>query len=186
MPVKPGGPPPDAPAAFSYLKDERLLTNGNITRMPTTQREWNTFIQELDKWLKNKTDGFGIGGSNTAQWTGFSSDPSDSTGWYQRFGQVVHLEFDGVDTGTSNATSFTITGIPAEIRPRDDITVYMAGLIDAGADITTGSLAKVGSDGVVTFYSNTSGGGWTGSGAKGFDTLVNYSIIYMLRNPPKL
>ena len=186
--TKPGGPPAAAPADFAYLNDQRLSTNGNITRMPTNQQEWGSFIRELDKWVKNKTDGFDVGGSNTAQYFGFSSDPADSTVWWQRYGQVIHLRFEGLGTGTSNSGSFRIDTIPAEITPRETQLCLMGGVVDNGANITTACAVGIGDDGNINFYANTVGGTFTASGNKGLVTLnsESWGVTYLLRNPQQL
>jgi hypothetical protein len=168
----------NAPGAFAYLKDSRLLDKRNIQTMPTSQREWNTFILELNKWLKNETGNF------DPTFTGFSSDPSSASCWYHRFGQLVHLEFI-FTTGTSDDTGFTITNLPAIITPRDSQILPMIGLHDNTADIADRGSVKIGSDNVITFYSDNHAGAWTGSGTKGFGT-SGQSVIYSLRNPEKL
>ena len=57
----------------------------------------------------------GITGSAWTSWTpgftGFSADPSTSGYLYKKIGRVVFLFFPFV-VGTSNSTSFTITGLP--------------------------------------------------------------------------
>ncbi len=187
MGMKPGPPPDNEPGDFEYLTDNRLLHNPNITRMPTTQREWNSFIQELNKWIKNETGNFDVGGSATAQFTGFSSDPSSASIWWHRFGQMVHMEFH-FGNGTSDATSFTITGIPEAIRPRDDQTRLIGSMRDNGSDLTTISLIRVGANGTLSFFKDAteSSSSWTGASTKGFGAPdTKPSIIYSLRQPGK-
>ena len=181
----PGGAPANLPAAFENLRDNRLLHNPNLTRMPTTQQEWNTFIQELNKWIKNEVGSFNIGGSATAQFTGFSYDPASANIWWARYGQIVHMEFY-FTTGTSDAISFTITGIPEILRPRDDLNVNCEGMIDNGASVTAGAgNCTIISTGVLSFRTTPHLGAWTNSGDKGFQTSGRHSIIYMLRQPGK-
>jgi hypothetical protein len=150
--------------------------------MPTTQREWNTFIQELNKWIKNETGSFDVGGSATAQFTGFSSDPSGASVWWHRYGQIVYLEFH-FTTGTSNATGFTITGIPEIIRPRDTQRCLIWDTVNAGnqADVTP---LDVKPDGTIAFYSAFPDNAWTSSGGKGLGRVGN-GIMYSLRQPGK-
>ena len=188
MGSKPGPPPPNEPSAFEFLQDNRLIHNPNITRMPTNQQEWGTFIQELSKLVKNETGSFDVGGSATAQFTGFSTDPATANIWYHRFGQMVHMEFH-FTTGTSDTQNFTITGIPEVIRPRDTTLVLVGAMRDNGADLTATSSVAVGSDGTLTFYKtfNAATNSWTASNAKGFNVQdpPNVSIIYSLRQPGK-
>ena len=182
--TKPGIPPPNEPADFEYLTDNRLLNNGNITRMPTTQQQWNTFIVELNKWVKNETGSFDIGGSETAQFTGFSADPASANIWWHRYGQLVHIQFH-FTTGTSDDTDFTITGIPENITPRDDIRVLCPGLMDNGSNLTEIGSVVIASSGTIIFYTTEYGNLWTGSSTKGFADSGKYSVIYSLRQPGK-
>ena len=184
-PGSPGSSPGNAPDNYKYLKDDRVTRIGSIGRMPQDQRQWSSFIHELDKIIKNETGTFDVGGSATAQFTGFSVDPTASSIWWHRYGQIIHLEFN-IGTGTSNTTAFTITGIPTVIRPRDDCTYPLFGLYDNGAALTSGSV-RVGSDGTLTFYSDHADGAWTGSSTKGFaPSIGSKGLLYSLRNPAKL
>jgi len=183
--MRPGGPAANLPGAYEDLRDNRLLHNPNITRMPTTQQEWNAFVQELNKWIKNETGSFAIGGSETAQFTGFSSDPATANIWWARYGQMVHMEFY-FTTGTSDAGTWTITGLPEVITPRDDINVNCEGMVDAGASLTAGAgNCTIISTNVLSFRTTPHLGAWTASGDKGFQTSGRHSIIYMLRQPGK-
>ncbi len=180
----PGSEPGNAPDNYKFLKDDRITRVGSIARYPTDQRSWNAFVHELDKIIKNETGTFDIGGSATAQFTGFSSDPTTSSIWWHRYGQFVHMEFN-IGTGTSDATDFTITGIPDVITPRDDCVYPLFGFDDGGSAIAGGSV-KVGSDGVLTFYTDGADGAWTGSSTKGFTAGLGVKgLIYDLRSPFK-
>lgn len=182
----PGSTPGNAPAGYTYIKNRRLTNTPITSKMPTSQKEWNGFIQELQKWLKNETGTFDISSTDDAKFTGFSADPATSSIWYHRFGQMVHLEFN-IGVGTSNATGFSITGIPESIRPRDDCVYPIYGLYDNGAVIADRGSVKVGADGTLTFYTDHSDGAWTNSGNKGFETGKGVKgLIYSLRSPEKL
>ncbi len=178
-PFVPGPPIANAPSDFEYLKNSFLQSNVNITRYPEGQREWNTFIQELAKWIKNETGIF------VPTFTGFSSDPSTPTCVYQRYGQIVQLEFV-FTTGTSNLNSFIITNLPATITPKVNVIQPISGLVDSGANLVN-SQVEVSSGGTVAFYKDGHEGGWTGSGDKGFSSsdTSEKSVIYLLRNPDK-
>ena len=178
-PFVPGPPIANAPSSFEYLKNSFLQSNANITRMPTTQGEWNTFIQELAKWIKNETGIF------TPTFTGFSSDPSTPICVWQRYGQIVQLEFV-FTTGTSNATSFIITNLPTVITPKVNVIQPISGLHDNTADIANAQV-EISSGGTIAFYSDGHETGWTAAGAKGFSSsdTSEKSVIYLLRNPDK-
>ena len=180
MALRPGVPPTNEPSTFIYQTDERLVTNSNITRMPTNQRQWNSFVQELNKWIKVEN------GTFNPTFTGFSSDPGTVGGegpscWWNRFGQIVHIEFV-FSTGTSDATDFTITNLPSSITPKVSQTFTISGATDASVAITTPGAVKIGSDSVITFYSSGHLDTWTNTGSKGF-VAGGRNILYSLRNP---
>ena len=180
--LRPGPPPSGEPSAYTYLSDNRLLHNPSIARMPTTQREWNGFIQELNKWIKNETGNF------NPTFTGFAIDPTQHTSegpscWWHRYGQLVHMDFV-FSTGTSNATGFTITNLPEVITPRDSQVYPIIAMLDDGANVELATV-EIGSDGVITFYAGTRNDAWTATGTKGFNSLTQKSVIYSLRQPGK-
>jgi len=191
----PGSEPGNAPDNYKFIKDDRITRVGAIARYPTDQRSWNAFVHELDKIIKNVTGTFDIGGSATAQFTGFSSDPATSSIWWHRYGQFVHMEFN-IGTGTSDATDFTITGIPAVIAPRDACTYPLFGMYDNGAALTTGSVKIAPTldangdptgPGIITFYTDNDDAAWTAAGTtKGFTASLGVKgLIYDLRSPLK-
>ena len=109
--------------------------------------------------------------------TGFSADPTGLLR-YQIIGDGTHdyvvLTDDaaGSVTGTSDATSWTITGIPTAIRPDATVnTTISTDFNDATGDAMC--FATVAADGVMTFYMMNGSGvfattAWTNSGTKGF------------------
>jgi hypothetical protein len=178
-----------APADFQYENYERLSQNPQMNRMPTTDQEWVMFIHELNKMVRNESDGF------IPTFTGFSSDPSNPFVWWHRFGQIVQLEFV-FGTGTSNTNTFIITNLPTEITPYTDTTVLCRGLVDNGSAVGGAGSAEIKANGTIEFYdldhynSSLGGGGWTNSGSKGFNTNVAHPtdipvVLYMLRKPNK-
>jgi hypothetical protein len=169
MATKPGAPQGGsggAPSDFSYGKYERTSQNPQISRMPTTQQEWNRFIYELEKIVRNETNGF------TPTFTGFSSDPSTPFVWWHRYGQIVFMQFH-FTTGTSNSGTFRIDNLPEEITPSTTqfITPFY-GLINNGAEVV-----GLQDSGFVTI------------GDKGLNTTPtmddSLSITYFLREPNK-
>ncbi len=177
--LKPGASVANTPADFKYLKNSRLLDNPNIQKLPSTEQEWNTFLFELQRWIKNETGIF------APTFTGFSADPGTPVVEWARFGQIVVLEFN-FTTGTSNATGFTITNLPSAITPKYECYTLVGDMQDNGVALTEPSIVKVGTDSVLTFYAGvTVGDTWTGASTKGFNTAGN-SIIYHLRDPDKI
>jgi len=175
---KPGAEVANAPSTFEYLKSSFLQHNSNTARMPTSQREWNSFIQELSKLIKNETGIF------APTFNGFSSDPATPTCVWQRYGQVVQLEFV-FTTGTSDLNAFTISNLPTVITPNINVYQTISGLVDNGTNLAN-SEVEISSQGTVAFYADGHEGTWTTSGDKGFSSATNEkSVIYLLRNPDK-
>lgn len=114
-------------------------------------------------------NGFEVGGSGTFQgtFTGFSDTPL-VTCKYVRLGNLVHLLIPD-RIGTSNATTFTMTGIPSEIRPGNDQSNTLE-LLDAGAEFI--GTAVIRTNGEVRFEKNGSATGFTNSGQKGTGAYV--------------
>ena len=182
------GTPAGEPATFTEVRAERLTRSPQISRMPQDQREWDRFVQELNKLIRNEVSGF------EPVLTGFSADPTSPYCWYHRFGQMVYMEF-AFTTGTSNSAAFSITNLPTSITPNVQQRCLVNGhMTDGVADLaygtleTQGSAALVGSDGTIKFYTEMKQDtGWTASGTKGFvmPTGQYASILYTLRNPDK-
>lgn len=78
--------------------------------------------------------------------------------------------------GTSDATTMTITGAPAAIRPTTGKAGFSVGVQDNGGATVDGR-ADIGTDGVVTLYLTMGTGAFTASGTKSF---VGYNFTYKL------
>jgi hypothetical protein len=103
--------------------------------------------------------------SFTLTLTGFTATIT-GTAVYSLSNNVVTLYLP-VLTGTSNAITMTGTGLPAEITP----TTTHFGLPcigeDNGSVLTSTTRADIKSTGVIDFFKDFSGTGWTNSGTKG-------------------
>ena len=120
-------------------------------------------------------------GSFTGTGSGFSGAAPTIPCVWARVGNVVTVTFDSNNstvTGTSNATTFGMSGLPAEITPAHTAIAFVAFLWDNGAD--TPGVVQINPNGVIQFYKGTSGQGasWTGSGQKGFNG--SFSVAYPL------
>lgn len=116
-------------------------------------------------------------GTFTPTFTGFASSPTGVVSW-RKTGNVVTLIFNSTDNGTSNATTFALTNLPAALQPVYQQYVPIAGLADNGATLTGASLAVISGGATITFSKDLSGTAWTASGNKGF--VDNSSITYSL------
>lgn len=115
------------------------------------------------------------GSGNVASTTGCTTSPTP-TYTYQKIGKIVALVIFSFNC-TSNANTFTLTGLPAAVRPAS--TAAIASIATA-EDNSTAAIAGayVNSSGVLTFYRNGSATGWTSSGVKGL--LATAVITYTL------
>lgn len=107
-------------------------------------------------------------GTFTVTYTGFTTTITGTAKWV-RIGGFVILTLPA-GNGTSNATSFTATGLPAAIQPA---TAGSLGTIAVNAVQNSGLYVPTSftiSGGIITFYNGASesGSSWTGSGTKGF------------------
>lgn len=116
-------------------------------------------------------------GTFTATATGFGSAVT-GTAYYTRVGNMVTVYWPLL-TGTSNAATFTVTGLPASLRPaRAQGNVSGPLTIDNGGAITAG-LVSLSTAGVLTVFKTpqATGSDWTASGTK---TLGTFQQAYLL------
>lgn len=123
----------------------------------------------------------GDSGSFTGTFTGFSGSVSGTIYW-KKTGQFVSLRAGAQISGTSNATTFTITGLPAVIQPATNRFVNVSGLINNGVDGLIGGFSINGGTISVQRMDMTTGSvsvsNWTASGTKGVE--VGFTAIYPL------
>ena len=110
-------------------------------------------------------------GSFTGTLTGFASGPTGTVN-YHKIGSRVTLYLTAQISGTSNATTLTMTGLPAAVRPVNAISVMVTSVLDTGTpNFGNADIASAGS--TITFAvpngtkGNTSTSGFTNSGTKG-------------------
>lgn len=167
-------------------KNGRLKHNSAITKMPTTQNEWNDFIRELEKWQRDEEGVF------VPTFSGFSVDPQNSgTGvidcLYHVSGKTVCINLDFGIEGTSDQTYFRITNLPEHLKPK----ILQQGIvgygIDNGTEFTTPVAWRVykktdASTTDIDFFPLAAAAGgignWTNSGGKGFSRDID--IMYSL------
>lgn len=117
-------------------------------------------------------------GSFTLGFTGFSADPPSNAARYAITGNHVALQLN-FSTGTSNATTFTLTGLPASIRPARKQSLRIPSLVDNGTTLSTGH-AVVNTDGTISLHPSDSTVNWTNSGDKGMSagTSTYATLVY--------
>jgi hypothetical protein len=117
-------------------------------------------------------------GTFTMTYNGFSAGNS-LTATYYAIGNQVTLIIPGSAVQTSNATTFTATGIPATIQPAQaqQLGMYTA-LCEDNSVIGGFTCAANISGGTITFAKNGSNSGWTASNQKGITT--NLTVTYLL------
>lgn len=113
-------------------------------------------------------------GSFTFTATGMTTSPT-GTAAFTRFGSGVILSIPAI-VGTSNATTFTLTGLPAEIIPASANQACRGVCQDAGVEANC--TVRISTAGAVTLLIEAVNGGttvvpyssgWTNSGIKGTD-----------------
>lgn len=114
----------------------------------------------------------------TGTLTGVSS--GSGTCVWARNGNHVTLFFPAM-TGTSNSTSFTMTGLPAAIQPARTQTVQIPDgvMFDNGTIQNSGIAAQfTAASGTVTFLKGSGSGNWTAASTKGFN--IGCTVSYLL------
>lgn len=110
--------------------------------------------------------------------TGFSADPASGVYLYSQIGKLVHLFIRQPNSGTSNATTFTIS-LPVTARTVSNLrTVSGCSIVNNGTTQTTPGAMEISSGGtVLNVYMNFDLGStlWTNSGGK---RLAAGEIIY--------
>ena len=128
-----------------------------------------------------KKDGSnGLSGSYTATATGLTTSKT-ITVYYKITNNMVFLETRDEITGTSNASTFTLTGAPEGIRTEaGDSSAYIpVPVIDDSGPIA-GGYAYMDNNGVITFTVLGVAAGFTDSGTKGVRA---FAMAYLLELP---
>lgn len=108
----------------------------------------------INTWQQITLSNFGhLTGSFTGTLTGMTGSVTGQIDYYLITPGNVYLSRSGAApalTGTSNAGTMTLTGIPADLRPKFTSLVPCYGVIDNGS-LALGSYVSVSSAGVATF-----------------------------------
>lgn len=118
----------------------------------------------------------------TPTWTGFSSDPSGDLD-YIDFTTWAVIWYDGSSLlGTSNATSFTLSNLPAAITPAQTKTVTCICTNNGANALAVAAVQSSGNVSMQIFNAGTpypfTATGWTASGSKGLGP--GFFIVYPL------
>lgn len=109
--------------------------------------------------------------SGSVGFTGFSANPTINNAVYKKIGRTCIMSIN-LTAGTSNATTFTITGMPFTSSANSMINVV------SGTNNTaySGAVDAVVSAGTTTLTLRLSGNasGWTNSGSKGMQGVIIY------------
>jgi hypothetical protein len=117
-------------------------------------------------------DYFGVNNSFTATATGMTTSPTGSVK-YSIVGNLVTLDIP-IITGTSNNTTFTLTGAPSIVAPATEKDVLVR-VVDNGTAVV--GFARIKITGIIEFFASVSGTAFTNSGTKAVNT---NSISYTL------
>lgn len=146
-----------------------------------TQAEVDAGIDQIRALTPDKLEAWsgGITASFTGTLTGFASNPSGTIHYKVSGGQVMVWNQTGLISSTSDATAFTMTGLPAAIRPTTAVNLFCTFLRDNTVSFQHAS-CTVETDGTLTFARGDpfSATGWTAAGTKGMDQ--GWMISYIL------
>ena len=138
--------------------------------MALAQAGGNGFTHVRNSWWNGVHHFDGEVQTYTGTGTGFASATTFNIGATIQ-GNHVRLVMPGV-VNTSNATTFTITGMPTILIPRASVGLY-GGVNDNG--VTAMSRLNIDNTGLMTFNYGMSGG-FTATGSKGIG--ATFSIAY--------
>lgn len=106
--------------------------------------------------------------------TGFTTTPTNTIS-YSIVGNTVTLDI-GQISATSNAVTFTITGMPVAARPLTDKDLITRTVDNSGTMVA--SLLRVKTTGVIEIYASLVGGTFTAAGTKAIGTCsVTYTLV---------
>jgi len=118
-------------------------------------------------------------GTFTLTYTGMTATVTCTATW-SRMGKIVILSLC-VATGTSNAVTFTATGVPAAIRP-PALTQFPGiacpTITNNSIGLATTCALSIAPSGTITFFNGGDPNGWTAVGTKGVNS--NMTIPYQL------
>lgn len=106
--------------------------------------------------------------------TGWTSTPTD-TAYYTKIGNAVHLTMPAGFSGTSNATTKILSGVPAAIRPLSIKWTPVLVSDNGGAQVW--AEGRVLTNGNIQVYAGPNSNGWTASGTA---TIFPITIAYDL------
>ena len=104
-------------------------------------------------------------GSFTATMTGCSGGAITATWSYTIRNATVTLTCREFTSGTSNATTMTVTGLPATIKPSRNVYGPLYAAYDNSALVYT-ALWQLDTSGLFSTFTNAAASGWTNSGTK--------------------
>ena len=115
-------------------------------------------------------------GTFTASGVGFTTTPTSTCTWF-RVGNLVILAIGGM-SGTSNSTSFSLSGLPGPIQP-GTVTQLLPVVADVNNGVTelAAQLQITALSSTITILRNVVTAGWTASGTKSLNTCT---IAYLL------
>lgn len=112
--------------------------------------------------------------SYTGTGTGFTTSPTCTVS-YSIVGNTVTLDI-GQISATSNAVTFTITGMPAAARPVTDKDLITRTVDNSGAMVA--ALLRIKTTGVIEIYASLAGAAFTAAGTKTVGTCsVTYTLV---------
>jgi len=158
---------PSATSTLASLALAETLTNKTLTS-PVINGTVTTTGLTLPATTFSGAITSGTNGTFTATGTGFSGTAPTATATYKICNGVCTITIPTRSmTGTSNATTFTITGLPSICFPSADRFLTIAAGLDNGAITSQIQIIITASGGILLYQS---GGNWTSSGDKWLDT----------------
>lgn len=138
----------------------------------------NILLQDVDPYVPPLAGTAFVRGQFTIGTTGFVTPPSGTAVYHITNGTIVDLFIPTLGTSTSNAVTFTLTGIPVIIQPNFfQNQEQQMGAVDNGAEIV-GNFTIGLTVGVIGLENGAGLNNWTPTGQKG---VGNQTFRYWLK-----
>lgn len=179
------GPTLSAIEALTGTTDTLQYFSGtDVAALTALTAYGRTLLDDTDALTARGTLGLGTAatqlyeeGNFTMTATGFSGTAPSVTARYAKMGKQVTLVIPQNVTGTSNATTLTLTGVPAALVPPIALQVGFQ-VTNNGANLAAPGLAQWNASATtITLYTTWMGGAWTASALKGWGQMT---FVYLV------
>lgn len=160
--------------ACKFIAGANLLIEG-ITSGTTVTMKANALVNVLAITTTQFKLTYSLTGSVVTTTSGFTSEVTPTV-YYRVVNGLATIYIPTISASASDATSFTIATLPAEVAPSYAVAYGPLIAYNNSGYIYTAN-ASIGTNGVITLYATAGAGGWTAANNKGLNAIT---ISYLL------